>query len=170
MVICKAEINDAQKMLNMMLELDKETKYMLFEPNERSKNINIIENMIQKGINGDNLILLAKEKEDIVGFLAAERGTLKRIKHSAYIVVGIRESFCGKGIGQTFFQQLDDWAIKNSIIRLELTVMSCNVIAKKLYEKNGFEVEGKKIKSMFVDGEYIDEYYMSKIYTNYGVE
>lgn len=89
---------------------------------------------------------------------------LKRIKHTAYIVVGIREAHRGKGIGTKFFSELDLWAKENLISRLELTVMCPNVIAKHLYEKNGFEIEGIKKKSMLVDGVYVDEFYMAKLY------
>ena len=42
--------------------------------------------------------------------------------------------------------------------------MCPNVIAKHLYEKNGFEIEGIKKKSMLVDGVYVDEFYMAKLY------
>ena len=75
---------------------------------------------------------------------------LKRIKHTAYIVVGIREIHRGKGIGTNFFSELDLWETENLITRLELTVMCPNIIAKHLYEKNGFEVEGIKKRPMLV--------------------
>ena len=164
MKIRRCEINDADNMLKMLLELDKETEYMLFEADERPNDINRVKAMINQSINGDNLLLIATEDDNIIGFLSAQRGIIRKIKHTAYIVVGIREKFRGKGIGKKFFCELDLWAKENNISRLELTVMCPNSMAKQLYEKNGFEVEGTKRNSIFMNGKYIDEYYMSKIY------
>lgn len=164
MKIRKCEINDADNMLKMLLELDKETEYMLFEADERPNDINRVKAMINQSINGDNLLLIATEDDNIIGFLSAQRGILRKIKHTAYIVVGIREKFRRKGIGKRLFCDLDLWAKENNISRLELTVMCQNTIAKQLYEKNGFEVEGTKRNAIFMNGKYIDEYYMSKIY------
>ena len=164
MKIRRCEINDADNMLKMLLELDKETEYMLFEADERPNDINRAKAMINQSINGDNLLLIATEDDNIIGFLSAQRGIIRKIKHTAYIVVGIREKFRGKGIGKKLFCELDLWAKENNISRLELTVMCPNSMAKQLYEKNGFEVEGTKRNSIFMNGKYIDEYYMSKIY------
>lgn len=164
MKIRRCEINDADNMLKMLLELDKETEYMLFEADERPNDINRVKAMINQSINGDNLLLIATEDDNIIGFLSAQRGIIRKIKHTAYIVVGIREKFRGKGIGKKLFCELDLWAKENNISRLELTVMCQNSMAKQLYEKNGFEVEGTKRNSIFMNGKYIDEYYMSKIY------
>ena len=150
--------------MNKILELDKETEYMLFEADERPNDINRVKAMINQSINGDNLLLIATEDDNIIGFLSAQRGIIRKIKHTAYIVVGIREKFRGKGIGKKLFCELDLWAKENNISRLELTVMCPNSMAKQLYEKNGFEVEGTKRNSIFMNGKYIDEYYMSKIY------
>ena len=148
----------------MLLNLDKETKFMMFEPSERPTDINIVKNIIEKSINGDNLILVAKDKENIIVFLSAQKGEYKRIKHTGYIVVGIREKYRGKGIGSKLFSELDMWAIENKITRLELSVICSNTIAKHLSEKNGFEVEGIKKNAMIIDDKYVDEFSMAKIY------
>ena len=152
MKIRRCEINDADNMLKMLLELDKETEYMLFEADERPNDINRVKAMINQSINGDNLLLIATEDDNIIGFLSAQRGIIRKIKHTAYIVVGIREKFRGKGIGKKLFCELDLWAKENNISRLELTVMCPNSMAKQLYEKNGFEVEGTKRNSIFMTG------------------
>ena len=46
MKIRKCEINDADNMLKMLLELDKETEYMLFESDERPNDVNRVKAMI----------------------------------------------------------------------------------------------------------------------------
>lgn len=164
MKIRRCELNDADSMLKMLLALDRETKYMMFEAGERANDVSKVKIMINQCVNGEDLLLVTVDKENIVGFLSAQRGKTRKIKHTAYIVVGIREDFRGQGIGKKLFSELDLWARENEILRLELTVMCPNNIAKNLYERNGFEIEGIKRKSIFMDGEYIDEYYMAKIY------
>lgn len=166
MEIRKIQIEDADSYLDMLLNLDNETKFMMFEPDERSTDINITKNIIEKTIHSDNLILVATDKENIIGFISVQRGGPKRIKHTGYIVIGIREQYRGKGIGSKLFSELDMWAIENKITRLELSVICSNSIAKHLYEKNGFEVEGIKKNAMIIDGKYVDEFYMAKIYNN----
>jgi len=163
MNIRKININDADAFWQMLCELDKETKYMMYEPNERTKDMDQINSLIKKSVEGINLLLVVENNKEIVGFLSAERGVPNRIRHTAYIVVGIRKAFQGKGIGSNFFKELDLWARQNGIKRLELTVMCPNTVAKHLYEKNGFVIEGIRKNAMYVDGEYIDEFYMAKL-------
>ena len=164
MIIRKAELEDSNNLLSMLLALDKETKYMLLEPEERDNDVSRVQGMIDQSIKGSNFLVVAEDEGKIVGFLSAQRGMLNRIKHKAYIVVGIREAYRTKGIGTKFLGELDVWAKENRITRLELTVMCPNIAAKHLYEKNGFEIEGVKKCSMLVDGEYVNEFYMAKLY------
>lgn len=163
MVIRRAETRDIEAFWQMQNGLDYETSYMMLEPGERQKDYSIIENVINQSINGNSLLLFAEEDGEIVGYLSAQRGRYNRLKHCAYIVVGIRRAFQGKGVGTKFFAELDAWAKENQLKRLELTVMCPNKAARHLYEKSGFEIEGIKKCSMLVDGEYVDEYYMAKL-------
>ena len=71
--IRKIQIEDADNYLDMLLNLDKETKFMMFEPSERPTDINIVKNIIEKSVNGDKLILVATDEENIVGFLSLQR-------------------------------------------------------------------------------------------------
>ena len=154
MEIRKIQMEDANNYLDMLLNLDNETKFMMFEPGERPTDINIVKNII------------AIDEANIVGFLSAQKGEYKRIKHTGYIVVGIREKYRGNGIGSKLFSELDIWAIENNITRLELSVICSNTIAKHLYEKNGFKVEGIKKNAMIIDSKYVDEFFMAKIYNS----
>ncbi|WP_312441622.1 GNAT family N-acetyltransferase [Lacrimispora sp.] len=162
-IIRPIEENDAESLWQMMSALDVETKYMMYEPNERTKNIDRLISTIKEAATGNNLFLAAEADHEIVGYISAQKGILRRVKHSAYIVVGIRASYQRQGIGSSFFKQLDKWANDKGVTRLELSVMCINDAAKNLYEKNGFVVEGIKKNSMVVDGTYVDEYYMAKL-------
>ena len=162
-MIRNIEIKDAKAFLEMKCKLDRQTKNMMYEIDERPRDLTQVEDEIRNLEKEDSLILVAEEAGEIVGFLSADRGQYKRIKHTAYIVIGILEDYRGRGIGTTLFQALEKWRKEKKITRLELTVMCHNTSGIALYKKNGFEVEGIKKHSMYVDGEYIDEYYMAKI-------
>lgn len=157
------EKSDTESLWNMMNQLDYETKFMLYEPGERSKNLARLQGAIDNAVDGNDLCFLALDENEIIGYITAQIGRVRRAMHSAYIVVGIREKYRNQGIGTEFFKRLNEWAQEKKIVRLELTVLCTNKIALNLYRKNGFEIEGIKRKSMYVDGEYIDEYYMAKI-------
>ncbi|CVI71701.1 putative acetyltransferase YhhY [Clostridiales bacterium CHKCI001] len=166
MQIRNLRIDEIEAFWNMLNQLDKETQFMLYEPGEREKRgkpTEGLKRMIESSINGTDFLLIAEVDQEIVGYIMAERGRLNRVSHRAYIVIGIRERYRGRGIGTEFFKRLEKWAKEQQLVRLELTVMCSNTSAKQLYEKNGFVVEGIKKKSMFVNESYVDEYYMAKI-------
>ncbi|MGM9972445.1 MAG: GNAT family N-acetyltransferase, partial [Clostridiaceae bacterium] len=117
MIVREIEYSDAAAFWQMQFQLDKETSYMMYEPNERVRNDNSINNLIKNSIEGKALLLVAEDDKQIVGFLSAQRGGPNRIKHTAYIVVGIREAYRGQGIGSEFFKRLDLWAIAKNITR-----------------------------------------------------
>ena len=165
MVIIPIQVEDTESFFSMMCFLDDETPFMMYEPGEREKTTDAAE--LRKKINdavamGD-FLLIAEERDTIVGYIWAEKGRMNRILHTAYIVVGIRKAYQHQGIGTNFFRELDVWARRNSIVRLELTVECANTAARQLYEKNGFVVEGRRMKSMKLGGELVDELYMAKL-------
>ena len=167
MIVRNLTAEDTERFYNMLCRLDEETEYMMYEPGEREKNTKdliLLKSNIEAAENGKDLLLGAfSEDNEIVGFIWADRGKLNRIRHTAYIVTGIRQAYRRRGIGSEFFHHLETWAKENGIIRLELTVECENTAAKSLYEKHGFHVEGIRTGSMQVNGRLVDEYYMAKI-------
>lgn len=163
MIIREIETKDSESFLNMLIQLDNETNNMMFEPGERKTTIEEMEANISNINNSKSLTLVAEDNGNIVGFLSAERGFTNRIKHSAYIVIGILKDYRGRKIGVKLFEEMEKWALESNITRLELTVMTHNEGAIHLYKKMGFKIEGTKEKSLIVNGKYVDEYYMSRI-------
>lgn len=90
----KLQTNEAQLFWNMMNELDHETKFMMYEPGERentASEIKAIEVLIQSAKDNKNYLLIAEVNHQIIGYILALRGTPNRIKHTAYIVTGIKK-------------------------------------------------------------------------------
>lgn len=140
----KLSVNEAEQFWNLMNQLDYETKYMLYEPGERTKNLPGVESFIRDSVEGEDFLLVAETDNRLVGYISAQKGRLNRIAHSAYIVVGILADYRGRGIGTEFFKRLNVWAEEKKVTRLELTVICENEAAKHLYINSGFQIEGIK--------------------------
>ena len=157
-------VSDAAEFLNLNKKLDVETKFMLFEENERNTTLEEQTKMIESMLNSFNSTIFVFSQDNIlVGYIAVVGGKLNRNKHKAHLVLGILEEYCNKGIGTQLFEHMKDWAKEHGMKRLELTVMAHNKRAIALYKKIGFEIEGEKKFSLIVDGDSIDEYMMGII-------
>jgi RimJ/RimL family protein N-acetyltransferase len=170
-IIREIRESDAGSFLALSKQLDEQNKFMMLEPGERTTTLEEQEKRIRDILLKDNQVIFVVEEQGLlVGYLAALGGSYARNKHEVYIVVGILEAFTSRGIGTALFQQLDAWAHRHHIHRLELTVMVHNTRGVGLYQKMGFEIEGVKKDSLFVDGIFVDEYYMGKILDPQGQE
>lgn len=159
--LCKE--NDSEQFLKLLETLDKESEFMLYEPEERKTSIEQMHEIIKQKEKKASVLFVVEEDGNIIGFLSADKGQVNRNKHTAYIVIGILKDYYNKGIGTQLFNKLDNWAINNNIKRLELSVMTHNTRAINLYKKMGFKVEGTKKYSLRINNKYVDEYYMAKI-------
>ncbi len=155
---------EARELLELLNRLDSETDFMLLEPGERPEGVQAIEKKIEaiKKAKNKNLFV-AEEKGQLVGFLEAVGGDFKKNHYTLYIVIGVLNAFSGRGIGKNLFTQMEKWAREKGMHRLELTVMTNNKNAVKLYEKMGFSIEGLRKQCLRVGDSWGDEFYMGKI-------
>jgi RimJ/RimL family protein N-acetyltransferase len=155
---------EAEAFLQLRLQLDQETQFMLFELGERKTTVEQQHKSIELLLRQDSgNIFVAEHAGQLVGFLEATGSHLRRIRHSLYIVIGILQAFTGQGIGTRLFQEMENWARQRRLHRLELTVMAHNQAGIALYKKCGFEIEGRRRDAFFVGGRYVDELYMAKL-------
>ncbi|WP_433750221.1 N-acetyltransferase family protein [Falsibacillus pallidus] len=163
-MIRQATVRDAGNLAALMMRVDGQSDFMMFEAGERTLTAEQLEKRIISVEKQSNLlILIAEEKEDLIGYMFAIGGTANKNRHSAYLVIGIDEAFTGKGLGTEFFAEMEKWARSKGLHRLELTVVSENGRAVALYKKMGFKVEGTKKDSLFINGTFVNEYYMGKL-------
>lgn len=162
----KLKQGESQRLWDLMNQLDDETRYMMYEPGERKEKTSDpgrLEGVIEDALDDSSFFLVAEDNDKLVGYISAQRERLKRVAHTAYIVVGILKKYTNQGIGTAFFQYLDAWAQEKKVSRLELTVVCENEAAVHLYKKAGFEIEGTKRMSFRLNGKFLDEYYMAKL-------
>ena len=160
----KVHEGDAQAFLDLLTRIDSETEFMLLGAGERLTTVEEQRERIKGILAKENqTILVAEREEQLVGYLVAIGGELTRIRHRAYIVIGVLDAFTGRKIGTRLFTELEAWARQHGITRLELTVRTDNERGTGLYKKMGFEIEGVRKRSLKVNSAYVDEYYMAKI-------
>ncbi|MFF2878696.1 GNAT family N-acetyltransferase [Gottfriedia sp. NPDC057991] len=165
MNIREIKLDDAENFVQLIKEVEKQADFMLYGAGERNitaekqrKQLEVIEK------SPNSTIFVAEDSSGIlVGYAFAIGSSAIRKKHSVYLAIGILEEYTGKGIGTKLFQNIEEWAIKHSISRLELTVVKQNEAGVGLYKKMGYEIEGTKRNSLIIDGNSFDEYYMAKL-------
>lgn len=155
---------DASQFLDLCLRLDDETSMMMYEPGERTTTIEQQRAIIADVLDMPNsTIIVADTGDELVGYVAASGGEFNRIRHSAYVVTGVRQTHAGKGLGTLLFTALDAWAAAHGVLRLELTVRADNFQAIRLYQRMGYVIEGTKRSSLRIDHQFVDELYMAKL-------
>lgn len=163
------EINsdDAGAFLKLSQRLDDETSFMLYEPGERTLTIDEQREKLEKMIVADKqMIFVAEDKHELIGFIACFGGTARRNSKCASVVIGLLQQYAGQGIGTALFDKLVAWAKQQELHRLELTVMEHNRPAMMLYDKVGFKIEGTRKQALLVDGDFVNEFYMGKLLEN----
>ncbi|AIF42962.1 GNAT family N-acetyltransferase [Virgibacillus sp. SK37] len=164
MLIREITIEDATEFTHLIAEVEEQSTYMLMEPGKRKMSAEQQrEKLKQLQQQSNSTILVAEMDNKLVGYVIAIGGSTRRTEHTAYLVVGILKAYRGKGIGSALFTNMTEWAEKNKLLRLELTVVTENKAGIALYKKSGFAIEGTKRMSLIINGEGYDEYYMAKL-------
>ena len=133
--------------------LDGESTYMLAEPGERDEvDLPVLSYRV---VDWDG---------DVAAGLAEVRvGRYARVRHRGHLMMGVRSSHQGRGIGRALLKAAVGHARSIRLVRLELTVQVGNTVALDLYRSCGFEVEGRRRAAMLVEGELVDEFSMGLV-------
>ncbi|MCS3456211.1 ribosomal protein S18 acetylase RimI-like enzyme [Aeromonas sp. BIGb0405] len=158
MSIRLAEAEDAAALDHFFQQLDRETRFMLFEAGERPSDIEGLRQRLEAMAAAPNqamwLLVLDGEVE---GFALMIGGGLRRNRHCALVVMGLRSSARGLGWGERLLRTLIAAAPGCGISRLELGVMAHNEAAHGLYRKCGFIDEGIRRNAYRLDDRDVDE-------------
>ena len=155
-----AEIEDAEKISDLLDKVGVENIYIMSVPGERT--VDQIKALVRQQNTDRSLLLVADNYGDIVGVLGIIGGMFKKIAHVVEIGMAIKKDFRNSGLGSTLFREAITWARKRGFYRLELGVLSTNYQAISLYKKFGFQEEGVRKSRYRIEGKWVDEILMYK--------
>jgi RimJ/RimL family protein N-acetyltransferase len=163
--IRKPKLEDAQEIIKVISAADEETLFLARNPGEFHPTIekeqSIIENVLKSTT---STWFTAKLDGKIVGQCSV--GLVRenqRYRHRAEVAFLLLDKYCNMGIGVKMMEQCITWCIDKKISQLELTVVTTNTRALKMYQNFGFEVIGTLPNALkYLDGTYADEYIMIK--------
>lgn len=163
MEIRELKEEELEKFFELVKFLDFETNNRAYKPGEREDDFTKFSVDIKEKIKKGDLIIIAKNGEELIGYIEGERGKYERNKHVIHFNIAVKLNYSGKGLGGKLISKLEEESIKRGIERIELTVFCDNINALKLYKKMGYTIEGTKLSSFKVDGIYKNEFLMAKI-------
>ncbi len=97
-----------------------------------------------------------------IGYVSIVFPRYTKLKGNAYLTIGIREEYRGKGIGGMLMEKAEKYAESRGVRRMELEVFGKNKNAIELYKKRNYEIEGVKKEAVYNDGEFDDIIIMTK--------
>ena len=135
---------------------------MLLFPDAREKSLADMRYVIQRFHEMPRHFLINAWDGDLCGGEAVcMGGQFLRNKHGGRVGGGVSATHYGQGIGKGLREEIERISTEHEIRRLELTVMSPNARAHRLYLSMGYRDEGVNRQSLFVDGEWVDEIMLS---------
>jgi ribosomal protein S18 acetylase RimI-like enzyme len=155
---------DAAGLLALKQALDRETSFMLLEPDERREDRqHVAADLGAVADTANSVVVVAETAGQLVGYAEARGGRVRRNRITAHVVIGVLAAASGRGVGSGLLRKLELWAPAHGIHRLELTVMAHNRRAFELYQRMGYTVEGRRRECLLVDGRLVDELYMARL-------
>jgi ribosomal-protein-alanine N-acetyltransferase len=144
-----AKTPDGPALLQLGQKLLLETEYYLRTAQERAIDVSAMTEIIAayRERPGWHMINIWQDKRAIAeGVLVP--GSLSRTAHIGVLGIGVLRSHWGQGLGQVVMAELEDRAQKDSLERLEFTVLSHNRRARDFYKRLGYNEEGCRRRSV----------------------
>jgi RimJ/RimL family protein N-acetyltransferase len=164
MYIEKLTETHAPMLAEVMHTVENEAEFMMMAPGERNVTPEkLADQLKQMEKQVPSAVFAAAGAERYAGYGFVFGSSAERTKHRAYLVMDVRKSSQGQGVGSRLLEHMISWCCENKITRIELTTVCRNKAAISLYEKFDFQVEGLKRASLMIDGTPEDEYMMARI-------
>ncbi|NLB32241.1 MAG: GNAT family N-acetyltransferase [Tissierellia bacterium] len=162
LILKKAEVEDAPKMVEYLNIIGGQSDNLLFGKNEYHLNIEQEKEYLK---NLDNtpktLMLLGLVDGKLVSTAQISASGRKRIAHNSEIAISVIKDYWHMGIGTAVMEELINYAQNTKTIKnVTLGVRKGNDNAIKLYEKLGFIKVGEHKDFFKIDGKFYDEILM----------
>jgi RimJ/RimL family protein N-acetyltransferase len=134
---------DKDELAQVSLEVLKESKFAQFVETTKSINLDFELRRIVKYTTGNNLLIVGKVQDKIVGFIRFE----SRGDKTGIFGIGILELYQGKGYSKRLMNLLLSTLRRKEYESITLTVDNENTVAVKLYQSLGFKDSKDSLES-----------------------
>jgi RimJ/RimL family protein N-acetyltransferase len=163
-VIRDALPQDAAASIALRKAIFAETDFLLYAPAEYLTTPDELSAQTERtAASGHSRSMLAELDGTLVGLLGVIGSPIPRVRHSAQLYIGVLRNYWGRGIGSALLAEVQVWAPRAGISRLELFVMKDNARAIALYERLGFRVEGARRRAYIINGRPVDDLLMAYV-------
>ncbi len=145
----------------MRRDIDNSSECVLANKGERKENALhvIVRSIISQR---RTVTFLAFDNKKDIGYVSIVFPKFTKLQGNAYLTIGLRSEYRGKGIGNTLMNKAEEYAKSRGVRRMELEVFGKNKNAIELYTKRKYEIEGVKKEAICIAGEFDDIIIMAK--------
>lgn len=166
LILRKANVDDAEKMIEYLNAVGGESDNLLFGKNEFHLSVEQEREYIKNLNNSkDVFMVIGIIDNKVVSIAQIRKLGRKRIEHNSEIAISVKKDYWGLGIGSLVMEQLIEFAKNNNIMNISLGVKASNYKAINLYEKFGFKKIGIHKNYFNINGVFDDEILMD-LYLN----
>lgn len=142
----EAHIADADALIELNKHIFRRNPYTLTTFEEYKPSIQSQRQLINYHYkNEGSILLLAWQKEQLIGSLSFRNGNKKRIKHVGKLKIGIHPDYENQGVEKIFLNLIINWASRNTLIeKISSSVVRSNKQLLQQYKTAGFTEEGQK--------------------------
>ncbi len=161
-VVHPASPSDAASILAIHRRVLEEGDWFITEVDELRDSVEAKVAQIRDARRERGGLLVARLSDVVVGWLAVSRGFRRRNRHVGRLEMMVDAPFRGRGVGDALLGAAVEWARREGLGKLSLTVFAHNARAIALYERHGFVVEGRRVAEYrFADGSERDDLLMA---------
>ena len=164
-IIHSPNIDDAQSMMDYILQASGETHFLMRYPEEYSKlTLEFEQQILQGSIDDPNGAMISCFVDGkVVANAQISFNNLIKERHRASVAIAVLKEYWNLGIGTRLMEEVLKLANERGVAQVELDFIEGNERARALYEKLGFKITGVKYDAIRLkDGTLLNEYMMIK--------
>ena len=158
-------VDDAQTMIDYVIQSSGETDFLMRYPEEYSGlTLEFEQQLLQSNIDNPAGAMIGCFVDDkAVASCMININTNIKSKHRASVAIAVLQDYWNQGIGTQLMNALLEIAKSKEVQQIELEFIEGNTRARALYEKLGFRITGVKYDAIKLkDGTLLNEYMMIK--------